>query len=364
MNKEYFDEFPLFFKGKKILITGITGFKGSWLSYTLLKFGAKVVGYSLEPNTNPNMFSSLELHKKMKTYFSDIRDYKKLKKVIDEENPGIIFHLAAQPLVRTSYDDPLTTFSTNILGTANVLEATKENKKVKAVVLITTDKVYENKEWIWPYRENDELGGYDPYSSSKACAELVIKSYTRSFFNPDFFGKNHNTIVVSARAGNVIGGGDWSKDRLIPDMIKSMMEKKEVLEIRNPSAIRPWQHVLEPLFGYMLLAKKAFDKDKSIIGPWNFASEEDSFIKVKDVVEKGVKILGKGKYVFGKEDETKHETRILKLDSTKAKSLLNWKSRLSVDESIKMTFEWYKCFYEDRKNIINFTNKQIEYYTK
>ena len=206
-----------FFRGKKILITGHTGFKGSWLTQILINFGADVIGHSLEPNTCPNLFNILGLEKKINNYFEDIRDYNKLKEIIEKEKPEIVFHLAAQPLVRDSYDDPIFTYETNVVGTANVLQAVKETKCVKSVVVITTDKVYENREWIWAYRENDELGGHDPYSTSKACAELVVKSYIRSFFNVDNYMETHNTLIASVRAGNVIGGGDWSKDRLIPD---------------------------------------------------------------------------------------------------------------------------------------------------
>lgn len=364
MNKINFEKFPAFFNNKRILITGNTGFKGGWLSHILLGFGAKVTGYALNPNENQNLFTALNLDNKMKTYFSDVRNYEKLKTTIDEINPEIIFHLAAQPLVRLSYEDPLLTYTTNVIGTANLLQAIKENKHVAAVVMITTDKVYENKEWSRPYNENDELGGYDPYSSSKTCAEFVISSYTKSFFNSESYGKSHNTLIAVARAGNVIGGGDWSVDRLIPDIIRAFLEQKKQVTIRNLASIRPWQHVLEPLFGYMLLAKKLYEKDTSIIGPWNFAPEEENSVCVKKIVESAIKIMGSGDYNSTSNGDNKHEAKLLKLDSTKAKKKLGWYPKLNIEECLDLTFKWYKTYYTDKKNIIKITNQQIERYIK
>ncbi|MDK2789587.1 MAG: CDP-glucose 4,6-dehydratase [Methanothermococcus sp.] len=351
------DSLCKFFKGKKILITGHTGFKGSWLTQILLNFGADIVGCSLEPTTNPNLFDILDLGSRIKNYFEDIRDYHRIKEIIEKEKPEIVFHLAAQPLVRDSYDDPLFTYETNIIGTANVLQAIKETKCVKSAVIITTDKVYENKEWIWAYRENDELGGYDPYSTSKACAELVVKSYIRSFFNTKDYGKKHNTLIASVRAGNVIGGGDWSKDRLIPDIIRAIFEKDEQITIRNPESIRPWQHVLEPLLGYLLLAQHLYNGKKEFVGAWNFAPNEENFINVENLVKKGIEILGTGKYTV-KRDDSKHEMKILKLDATKAKTYLKWKPVLNIDETLNWTFEWYRKYYGNEE-MSSVTNNQI-----
>jgi len=350
---------PEFFKDKKVLITGHTGFKGSWLTQILLGLGAHVIGYSLKPNTIPNLFDILNLKDKVKNYFGDIGDYEKLLKVMKNEKPDIVFHLAAQPLVRDSYDDPLYTYRTNIIGTANVLQAIKETTSVKSAVIITTDKVYENKKWIWPYREVDAIGSNpDPYSTSKACAELVIQSYLKSFFNIENYDKTHNCLIASARAGNVIGGGDWANDRLVSDIIKNIFEKKKKIIIRSPESIRPWQHVLEPLIGYLMLSKELYQGNKNFVGAWNFAPDESNHLTVKELIEKSINILGKGSYSIQR-DNKKHEAKLLKLDSTKSKIYLHWKPVLSIDEVLDWTFEWYKNYYSN-KNILNFTKKQIK----
>jgi len=353
--------FSEFFKGKKILITGNTGFKGSWLSQILLNYGAIVVGYSLTPNTNPNMFEVLELDKTMKTYYCDIRDSKKLKEVMSEEKPEIVFHLAAQPIVRRSYDEPLYTFETNIMGTANVLDAIRDAKCVKSVVMITTDKVYENKEHIWPYRETDALGGKDPYSASKACAELAISCYIQSYFPIAEYGKTHNTLIAVARSGNVIGGGDWAEDRLIPDIIRSIIENDEDVIIRNPESTRPWQHVLEPLSGYLLLSKELFEKNIPIAGPWNFAPDYKESLSVHEIVKKGIDILQKGNYAIKEEKNKKHESKLLTLDSTKARTVLGWNHFIDINQRLYMTFYWYNAHY-DNKDVKNLTNEQISDY--
>ncbi len=352
-------DFKSFFKGKKILITGNTGFKGSWLSQIMLNFGANVIGYALPPNTTPNVFTALKLDKTMKTYYNDIRDIKKLDEVLKHERPEIVFHLAAQPIVRKSYDDPLYTFETNIMGTANILHAIKSAGCVKSVVMITTDKVYENKEQIWSYRETDTLGGHDPYSASKACAELIIKCYTKSYFPIQEYGHDHNTLVGVTRSGNVIGGGDWAEDRIIPDMIRAIFERKEPVLIRNPSAIRPWQHVLEPLSGYILLAQRLYEGKTEFVGAWNFAPDDAGNITVGELVKKGLVILEKGTMVSGNETRNKkHEATLLRLDSTKSLLILGWPRLINVDERLKMTFDWYKTFYEN-KDIIKKTDEQI-----
>ncbi len=353
-----------FYKNKKVLITGHTGFKGAWLAEILLTFGAKVVGVSLPPNTKPSLFELLGLEEKCKSYFIDIRDVSKIRKVFEDEQPEIVFHLAAQPIVRLSYDDPLATISTNVMGTANILEIIRETKSVKSAVIITTDKVYENKEWHYAYRENDPLGGHDPYSSSKAAADIVASSYIQSFFNPNDFGTKHNTLVAVARAGNVIGGGDWAEYRLIPDIIKAVYHEGEDVQIRNPHAVRPWQHVLEPLSGYLMLAKGLYEKKKELSGVWNFGPNNESFVSVKVLAEGATRFLGKGGYQIILDGEAKHEANLLKLDINKAIALLNWKPQLSFEETLALTFEWYKNYYEKNAEVIQFTDTQINNFFK
>ena len=350
-----------FFNGKKVLITGHTGFKGAWLSQILIGWGAQVLGVSLTPHTNPNLFGVLELEKKMKSYLVDIRNYQNLKLILSFEKPEIVFHLAAQPIVRLSYDDPLTTYSSNTLGTANILQAIKEVGGAKAAVIITTDKVYENKEWIYPYREFDQLGGYDPYSASKAAADIIANSYSQSFFNVNKYGTDHQTLVGIARAGNVIGGGDWALDRLVPDIARAIFERKEAVIIRSPKAIRPWQHVLEPLGGYLLLAQGLYEGKKEFAGAWNFGPEEESFVTVEEVLKQGIAACGQGSYEV-REDNAKHEAQLLKLDITKAKENLGWRPKLGLEKNIRMTFEWYGKFYNDKDQIIALTDQQIESY--
>ncbi len=352
-----------FYQGKKILITGHTGFKGSWLAKILLNWGADVVGISLPPSTTPNLFEALNLPKEItKNYYFDIRSIDKVKQVVELEKPEIVFHLAAQAIVRDGYDDPFGTHTTNILGTINIMQAITEINSVKAVVIITTDKVYENKEWLYPYREVDALGGYDPYSASKAAADIVTNSYIKSFFNPNTFGERHNTLVAIARAGNVIGGGDWAKDRLVPDMVKAIFEKREDVVIRNPRAIRPWQHVLEPLRGYLMLGQKLYQGEKEISGAWNFGPNEDGFVHVEHLVKTGIEILGQGRYQIAEEVSLKHEANLLKLDINKAGNLLNWRPKWKLEEGLTATFEWYRLFYANDNLINNFTNKQIREY--
>lgn len=348
-----------FYKNKRVLITGHTGFKGSWLSQILILWGAKVVGCSLPPETAPNLFGILSLNKRMTSNYIDIRDYEKVKKLLKKERPDIVFHLAAQPIVRESYDDPLKTYSTNTLGTANVLQAIKESGCVKSVIVITTDKVYENKEWIHPYREVDRLGGYDPYSASKAAADIITSSYIRSFFNIEEYGRKHKTLVAVARAGNVIGGGDWGNYRLVPDIVRYILEKNEKVIIRNPNAIRPWEHVLEPLSGYLMLGKRLYEGRTEISGAWNFGPREESFVSVHELVLAAIKILGKGK-VRVQPDKAKHEANLLTLDTSKARSILGWKPKLSFIENVGLTFDWYKNFYDKLSDPLAFTNKQIE----
>lgn len=347
-----------FYKNKKVLITGHTGFKGSWLTQILINWGAEVVGVSLEPNTTPNMFDALDIKSKITNYFLDIRNLPELKKIFEKEKPEIVFHLAAQPIVRVSYDFPLETISSNTLGTANVLQSIKEVGCVKSAVIITTDKVYEDKDWVYPYRENDSLGGYDPYSASKAAADIITQSYLKSFFNPKDFKNKHNTLICIARAGNVIGGGDWAPYRLVPDIIRSVYEKNEPVEIRAPQAIRPWEHVLEPLSGYLKLGERLYNEDVPMCQAWNFGPNDESFMCVEELTNNAIKILGKGK-IFINKDDSKHETNILKLDVTRAKTFLKWKPTLDFKGNLDYTFSWYKNFYEKNEDVVVFTNRQI-----
>ena len=323
------------YRGKKVYITGHTGFKGTWLSYLLDKHGAIVKGYALQPNTKPSLFVKIPFSPNFSSEFSDILDYERFSDSIVAFQPDYIFHMAAQPLVIDSYQDPVATFSTNVMGTVNLLEIIRKSEIEATVVIITTDKVYENLELNRAFEEEDKLGGHDPYSASKAAAEIVSHSYRSSFFHTG------NTRIATARAGNVIGGGDWSKDRLIPDIIRSFVDK-EKLEIRNPHATRPWQHVLEPLNGYLKLAL-AIERETDLQGGWNFGPEIKDVASVKDIVETTLKLgfVTKVEYTAPKF----HEAKFLQLNNTKAKHL-NWSPVWSAQESIELTLKWYKGYYE------------------
>ncbi|MDA0771773.1 MAG: CDP-glucose 4,6-dehydratase [Cyanobacteria bacterium] len=345
-----------FFKDKKILITGHTGFKGSWLSLWLTELGANITGYALEPETHPNLFTALSLEKKIKHYIGDIRDYAKLNEVIQKEQPEIVFHMASQPLVRRSYKNPRETYEVNVMGTVNLLEAVRHCDSVRTVINITTDKVYENQDYGLAFREDDPLGGYDPYSSSKAATELVTASYRNSFFKEQGIG------LASARAGNVIGGGDWSEDRLIPDCIKALESKKTIV-IRNPYATRPWQHVLEPLSGYMQLAIKLNQDPRTYAQAWNFGPRHDSVINVEELVKKLIGDWGQGEYQVDKGEHV-HEAKYLELDIQKAVRKLNYSPILSIEENLRMTVDWYKEFYQNPEAIQAFSLEQIKIYHK
>jgi CDP-glucose 4,6-dehydratase len=339
-----------FWKGKKVFVTGHTGFKGSWLCLWLHSLGANITGYSLDPPTSPSLFEQCKINEITKTITGDIRDYKFLSTMMANSDPDIIFHLAAQPLVRKSYSNPIETYETNVLGTVNVLEAVRElsvnSIKKRALVNVTSDKCYENKEWLWGYREHDALGGFDPYSNSKACSELVTSCYVNSFFNPNKYS-THHLAIASARAGNVIGGGDWAKDRLIPDCMQSLL-KGGTIKIRNPKSIRPWQHVLEPLSGYLLLAQKLCENGVRYSQSWNFGPNSDSEKTVEWIVNELCNKWGIcASYSIAKDDDL-HEARMLKLDCSKAKDLLGWNPRWTVDQAIEKVVEWGKAF---QKNI-------------
>ena len=347
------------FKSKKVIITGHTGFKGSWLTSWLLKLGAKITGISNNIPTNPSHFNHLKIKKKIKNYFIDIRDLKKFKKIISQTKPDFIFHLAAQALVKESYQEPLSTFSTNTIGTLNLMEILKSHKKRCVVVIITSDKVYKNLESKRGYKETSALGGIDPYSGSKAAAELVINTYLNSYF----FKKNKKISIAVARAGNVIGGGDWAKNRLIPDCMKAW-SKNKIACLRNPNSTRPWQHVLEAVWGYLNLATK-LKYDKNLHGEaFNFGPDQKSnysVIQIVNLIKKNWKNI---KWKFKKDRKKFYETNILKLDSLKAFKKLNWKCALSIQETMQMVSEWYKNYYSKNSNKKNFTYEQITLYEK
>ncbi len=344
------------YKDKKVFLTGHTGFKGSWLALWLTKLGAEVCGYSFAPNTTPSMFNELKIGEKItKSIIGDILDTPKLEKAIQEFQPDIIFHLAAQPLVRLSYAEPKMTYETNVIGTLNVLESARKCKSVKAFVNITTDKCYENKEVHRGYKEDEPMGGYDMYSSSKGCVEIMSSSFRRSFLQEE-----GTYAMATARAGNVIGGGDWALDRLIPDCIRSINENIDI-EIRNPVAVRPWQHVLEPLSGYMLLGQKLLEEGKKYADGFNFGPEENSVLTVAEVSKMVTEFYGKGKVVVG-EKSPLHEAGLLMLNIEKVQKVLGWTPTYTAKEAIKNTVEWYKHFYNKDSDIFKFTLKQIKNY--
>jgi CDP-glucose 4,6-dehydratase len=327
-----------FYKDKKVFVTGHTGFKGSWLSLLLKELGADVTGYALSPEQDrENLFRLTKVEDKIESNISDIRDFKALKEALEKAEPDIILHLAAQPLVRDSYEDPIYNYETNVMGTVNLLEASKDLKSLKALVNITTDKCYENKEWLWPYRENDRLGGHDPYSASKACSEIVTNSYRKSFYI------DRNIGLASARAGNVIGGGDFSKDRIIPDIVESIKHNKKVT-LRHPKAVRPWQHVLDVLHGYLLLGQKLYDNPREFSESFNFSPVENKEVNVEEVVRNFISEIGSGSYKVDLDKADLHEAGILKLDSSKAIKKLGWMPKYKTGDSISKTAIWYKDY--------------------
>jgi len=344
-----------FYKGKKVLITGHTGFKGAWLALILTMWGAKVSGYALKPPTKPSLYKALKLDKKMNSRISDIRNYKKFYRFAKKVKPDLIFHLAAQPLVRDSYDMPLYTFETNVIGTANVLE-TIRNLQIRAAVIVTTDKVYENIEDPKKlYREGDKLCGHDPYSNSKSCADLATDSYIKSFFD-----LKSGPFVATARSGNVIGGGDWAKDRLVPDMARAFWQEKKPVVIRSPHSMRPWQHVFEPLSGYLLLGKELFEGNKKAVGAWNFAPEPKDMAEVLDLVKLFISSAKRGEFKINP-DKAKHEAKNLKLSNLKSKRILGWKTKLDFRASVDKTAKWYQAFYQ-KEDILELSEKQIKQY--
>jgi CDP-glucose 4,6-dehydratase len=349
-----------YYTNKKVFITGHTGFKGSWLCALLYNLGTAIKGYALAPEYVDGLYETLQPAINMQSVIADIRDKQRLQKEIEDFQPDYIFHLAAQPLVRRSYQIPSETFDVNVTGTANVLEALINLKKKCTVVLITTDKVYENKENnSILYKEDDALGGYDPYSASKACAELVISSFRSSFFNIKNYDQ-HKKAVASARAGNVIGGGDWNKDRIIPDTIRSL-RNDQTIEVRNPDAVRPWQHVLEPLVGYLLLGGILNDEPQQFSKAYNFGPLPNDHLSVKELVEIGIKIWGKGEWQDVSDSSSPHEAGLLKLSIERVQRELNWQPKLNAQQAIEWTVNWYK---QPAEKLAAYTFEQIENYLK
>ena len=348
-----------FWKDKRVFLTGHTGFKGGWFSVWLASMGAKVTGYALAPNTSPNFFDVVGIASLLdKNYIADIRDLSLLKLAMEKANPEIVIHMAAQPLVRHSYEDPLGTFSTNVMGTANVLEVARKIDGVKAIVVVTTDKCYENQEWLWGYRENEPLGGADPYSGSKACAELVTSAYRQSFFSGNV--ATSNAAVASARAGNVIGGGDWSVDRLVPDALAAF-EVNKPLVLRNPLATRPWQHVLEPLSGYLVLAQALFEHGKNFASAWNFGPGDEGNQTVEKVIDALSGAWGNTAKWQQDPQAQPHEAHLLKLDCSKAHQQLGWVPKWQLKQSIEKIVQWHKAF-KTGKDMKAISLEQIKQY--
>jgi len=326
-----------FWKQRRVFLTGHTGFKGGWLATWLLKLGARVTGYALKPETDPSFFTLCGLEKRMESVIGDIREEESLGRAMERFRPEVVFHLAAQSLVRRSYRNPVQTFATNLMGTVHLLEAVRRTPSVLAAVVVTSDKCYENREWMRGYREEDPVGGHDPYSASKGCAELAAAAYRRSFFTND----GSPGSIATARAGNVIGGGDWAEDRLVPDAIRAV-HRGEPLIVRNPGALRPWQHVLEPVAGYLMLAERLYKQGGKWAGAWNFGPREEDVVTVGSLSDMLVKRWGNATWKAAPEADAPHEARCLKLDSSQARQTLGWQPRLTLSETVEMTVDWYR----------------------
>lgn len=342
-----------FFQGKRVLVTGHTGFKGSWLCLLLNKIGAEVSGYALNTIDKKSLFDLAKISQKVNSNIGDIRDLENLKRIVSDFKPEIVFHLAAQPLVRDSYKDPVYNYQTNIIGSVNIFEACRNVESVRSIVNVTTDKCYDNKEWCWPYRESDHLGGYDPYSASKACSEIITNSYRNSFFN------SLGIAISSARAGNVIGGGDFSRDRIIPDAVRSI-EQGEVLKIRNPFAIRPWQHVLDVLCGYLILAAKSYLEPQKYSDAFNLSPITNENLNVQELIKIFIQALGSGQYSI-ESDNSMHEAKILKLDCSKAVEKLGWNPKFNQIKAIENSALWYKE-YMSGVDIKNYCDGELDNY--
>lgn len=342
---------PAFWQGRKVFLTGHTGFKGSWLSLWLQSVGTELTGYALPPATRPNLFELADVGRDMDSVVADIRDAQLLAQELSRSRPEIVIHMAAQALVGEGYRDPLATYATNVMGTANLLNAVRNCDSVRVVVVVTTDKCYENREWHWPYREDEALGGHDPYSNSKACAELVTAAFRNSYF------QSAQIAVATARAGNVFGGGDWSPDRLIPDLLAAFAGHRPA-KLRRPRSIRPWQHVLEPLSGYLCLAERLF-REPSLAGAWNFGPGEDDCLCAGDLADKLARLWGEDAHWQNIETDFPHEAGVLRLDSSKARQILGWKPRFSLDEALEETIFWQKNWLT-AGNMKTITLQQIE----
>jgi CDP-glucose 4,6-dehydratase len=346
---------PAFWAEQRVLVTGHSGFKGAWLSFWLQALGARVTGFALPPETSPNLYDVLALQNRIDSHFADIRDADEIRRVFHRADPTVVFHLAAQPLVRRSYREPIETFSVNAMGTANVLEGSRSAGNLRAVVIVTTDKCYANEpSSLRAFREHDPLGGHDPYSASKACAELIAAAYRSSFL------ASRGVVVATARAGNVIGGGDWAEDRIIPDIVRAASAGRAI-EVRNPHAVRPWQHVFEALYGYLLLAQRAAGGEHSLAEAWNFGPESSEALAVGEVVELFQNAFGSAGWRHVPEGADLYEAPALVLDASKARSELGWKPRLSITAAIELTAEWYRRYY-DRSNIVQFSEAQLHTY--
>lgn len=331
-----------FWRGRKVFMTGHTGFKGGWLSLWLQSLGAELTGFSLEPATNPSLFKVANVEHGMNSIIGDIRDAESVTRAMKDSRPDVVIHMAAQPLVHYSYDHPVETYSTNVMGTVHLLEAVRAVGSVRSVVIVTSDKCYENKEWVWGYRENEPMGGYDPYSNSKGCAELVVSAYRSSYFNSATYEK-HGVALASARAGNVIGGGDWAANRLVPDILQSV-EAGQPVEIRNPHAVRPWQHVLEPLLGYLMLAEKLHETGTEFAEGWNFGPNDEDAKPVGWIVEKITEQWGNGASWVLDGKMNPHEAHHLKLDCSKAKSRIGWSPHLNIEQAITNIIVWHRAY--------------------
>jgi CDP-glucose 4,6-dehydratase len=348
-------------QGRRVFLTGHTGFKGSWLALWLSRLGAKVRGYALDPCTEPNMFNLASVGAVVDDVRGDVRDYAKLEASMTEFAPEVIFHLAAQPIVRRSYADPISTYATNVMGTVYLLEAIRKTSSVRAVVCVTTDKCYHNQNWIWPYRETDPLGGYDPYASSKACTEIVSAAYRSSFFPIERLHE-HQVALATARAGNVIGGGDWTEDRLIPDLVRGFLSRQPVL-IRRPNAIRPWQHVLESLHGYLMLAGELLAQDAKFASAYNFGPSDEDIWPVERIATKLVDMWGNGASWIRDTVPGVHEDHILRLDASKARAEVGWKPKLRIEEALEWTMAWYRAWNQG-EDMAEFTQQQIVEYDR
>ena len=351
---------PNFWQGRRVFLTGHTGFKGSWLSLWLQSMGADLTGYALPPSTVPSLFDVAEVGSGMKSIFGDVRDFELLKKTLRDSQAEVIFHMAAQPLVRYSYQNPIETYSTNVIGTVNLFEAVRLTGQARAVINITTDKCYKNNEWVWGYRETDTLGGYDPYSSSKACSELVTDAMRSSYFNDTDY-ERHGVTIASARAGTVVGGGDWSEDRLIPDIIRSIIQKKPV-HIRNPASVRPWQHVLDPLCGYLTLAERMYEFGPEYSGAWNFGPSEDDKT-VLSIVKRLADLFGDVDWDFDNKTNP-HESFSLRLDCSKSRTKLGWHPKWEIEMALQKIVEWHMSFNIGKSIMKDICLRQISDYSE